>query len=98
MTSRSKFQVENIRHIATYAVAAWLSNFCHLGHLQLKNGVSTKTAKSFKNRGRKVRKKWRLGSKRKASWSYKTFLLEIAGIPRLKKLPKKSASYLAIAI
>jgi len=56
MTNRSSFELENIGHACYLVVGAWLSNFCHgfsnFGHLQLKNGVSTKVARSSENRGR----------------------------------------------
>jgi len=64
MTNSSKFRVGNIGPACYSAVGAWLSNFCTLGASSVKNGVSTKKERSFENRGRKVKEKWRPGSKR----------------------------------
>jgi len=49
VTNHSSSELENKGHVCYFAVGAWLSNFCH----GFKYGVSTKTEKSFENRGRR---------------------------------------------
>jgi len=61
MTNSSSFELENIGYTCYWLLPPTFQTSVMakqpFGHLQFHNGVSTKTGRSFKNWGRKVREK-----------------------------------------
>jgi len=57
MINRLSFELEIVGHACYFVVAAWLlTSVMAFGHLQFKNGVSTKAGSSFENQRQKLRK------------------------------------------